>query len=192
MGTPVPARFPGAYKDALGAPWCRILDLTPAATLELLETLRGGTWWPPATSMLARILAWRCWTSMRGSSYWARSHQTVAFCFRMRATYEEGELPEREDEERRRAPLLERFGVPVVEEVEEVALERVRRVPWPGGGGYWVGYCEAGIVPGGMYAVAGGRAVDADAEADAMGKMPDDVVRVREWPWASDSGFRWG
>jgi hypothetical protein len=49
----------------------------------------------------------------------------------MRATYEVGELPERADEERRRLPLFDRLGVPLVDDVEEVALERVRRVPWP-------------------------------------------------------------
>jgi hypothetical protein len=81
------------------------------------------------------------------------------------ATYEVGELPERVDEERRRAPLLERFGVPVVELVDEVGVRR--RPPW-----YWVGYCEFMVV------VVG--------EA-AMGKMPELVVRVREWPsWASE------
>jgi hypothetical protein len=63
----------------------------------------------------------------------------VAFCFRIKATYDEGEFPEREEDERRRAPLLERLGVPVVEEVEEVALESVRRVPCPICCG--VGYC---------------------------------------------------
>ena len=40
-----------------------------------------------------------------GVFYWARSHQPVAFCFRIIATYEVGELPERVDDERRRAPL---------------------------------------------------------------------------------------
>jgi hypothetical protein len=39
------------------------------------------------------------------------------------------------DEERRRAPLLERFGVPFVELVDEVGVRR--RPLW-----YWVGYCE--------------------------------------------------
>ena len=75
-----------------------------------------------------------------------------------------GELPpEREDEERRRAPLLERFGVPVVELVDEVGVRR--RLLW-----YWVGYCEF------MVLVVG----------DAAGKMPELVVRVRECPsWPS-------
>lgn len=84
---------------------------------------------------------------------------------------------------------MERFGVPVVEDVEDVALESVRRVPlWPGGGGYWVGYCDELMVPGGVYTAVEG-AVDEDAVV--VGKMPDDVVRVREWPaaWASDSGL---
>lgn len=31
---------------------------------------------------------------MRGSSCWALSHQTVPFCFRMRATYEVGDMEE--------------------------------------------------------------------------------------------------
>jgi hypothetical protein len=35
-----------------------------------------------------------------------------------------GELPERTDEERRMLPLLERFGVPVVELVDEVGVRR--------------------------------------------------------------------
>jgi hypothetical protein len=101
---------------------------------------------------------------MRGSSYWARSHHTVAFCFRISATYDVGELPpERVDEERRRAPLLERLGVPFVELVEEVGVRR--RPLW-----YWVGYCEF------MLAVVG----------EGVGKMPELVVRVRECPsWFS-------
>jgi hypothetical protein len=57
---------------------------------------------------------------MRGSSYCARSHHTVAFCFRIRATYDVGEVPERADEERRRVPL----GVPVVELVDDVGVRR--------------------------------------------------------------------
>ena len=75
-----------------------------------------------------------------------------------------GELPpERVDEERRRAPLLERFGVPVVELVDEVGVRR--RLLW-----YWVGYCEF------MVLVVG----------DAAGKMPELVVRVSECPsWTS-------
>jgi hypothetical protein len=97
---------------------------------------------------------------MRGSSYWARSHQTVAFCFRIIATYEVGELPERCDEERRSAPLLERFGVPLVELVDEVGVRR--RPPW-----YWVGYCEYC-----EFIVVVGEG--------AMGKMPELVVRERE------------
>jgi hypothetical protein len=36
--------------------------------------------------------------------------------------------PERVDEERRRAPLLERLGVPLVELVDEVGVRR--REPW--------------------------------------------------------------
>jgi hypothetical protein len=82
----------------------------------------------------------------------------VAFCFRIRATYEVGELlPECVDEERRRLPLLERFGVPVVELVDDVGVRR--RPP------YCVGYCEF-MVP-----------VVGDAEANTL-----EVVRVREWP----------
>jgi hypothetical protein len=76
------------------------------------------------------------------------------------ATYEVGELPERADDERRSWPLLERFGVPLVELVDEVGVRR--RPPW-----YCVGYCEECMV------VVG--------EA-ATGKMPELVVRVREWP----------
>lgn len=86
-------------------------------------------------------------------------------------------MPERWDKERRRAPLLDRLGVPDVEDVEAVALERVRRLLWPGGGGYWVGYCEVFIVPVGVYvAVWGG----ADVDVAPVGNMPEDVVRVRE------------
>ncbi len=48
----------------------------------------------------------------------------MAFCFRIKATYDVGELPERVEEERRRAPLLERLGVPVVELVEDVGVRR--------------------------------------------------------------------
>lgn len=72
---------------------------------------------------------------------------------------------------------MERFGVPVVDEVEEVALERVRRVPWPNccGGGYCDAYCDDCIV------LAGGVYVVGEAE-EAKGKTPEEVVRVREWP----------
>lgn len=74
------------------------------------------------------------------------------------ATYEVGELPpERVDEERRRAPLLERLGVPLVELVDEVGVRR--RLLW-----YWVGYCEF------MFAVVG----------EGVGNTPELVVRVRE------------
>jgi hypothetical protein len=76
------------------------------------------------------------------------------------ATYELGSLPERVDDERRRAPLLERLGVPVVELVDEVGVRR--RPPW---------YCECMVVVG-------------DA---ATGNTPELVVRVREWPsWLSE------
>jgi len=69
-----------------------------------------------------------------------------------------GELPERVDEERRTAPLLERFGVPEVELVDEVGVRR--RPVW---------YCEPMVV---------GEAL--------WGKTPEEVVLVREWPiWAS-------
>jgi hypothetical protein len=70
-----------------------------------------------------------------------------------------GELPERADDERRRVPLLERFGVPLVELVEEVGVRR--RPPWYCVGGNW-----------GFIVVVG----------DALGKTPELVVRVREWP----------
>jgi hypothetical protein len=84
------------------------------------------------------------------------------------ATYEVGELPERADEERRSWPLLERFGVPVVEEVDEVGVRR--RPPW-----YWVGYCECMVAVGEL----------------ATGKMPELVVRVREWPICASLYICW-
>jgi hypothetical protein len=75
-------------------------------------------------------------------------------------------------------PLLERLGVPVVEEVEEVAFERVRRVPTCPTcceAGYCeLEYCIDCMVPGVVYVV--GEA------AACTGKMPEDVVLVREWP----------
>ena len=72
--------------------------------------------------------------------------------------------PERVDEERRRAPLLERLGVPFVELVDEVGVRR--RLLW-----YWEGYCEFMLVV---------------AVGEAAGKMPELVVRVRECPsWLS-------
>lgn len=71
--------------------------------------------------------------------------------------------PERVEEERRRAPLLERLGVPVVELVEEVGVRR--RPPW-----YMVGYCEVMVL---VVVVVG---------EGAMGKMLEEVVREREWP----------
>jgi hypothetical protein len=114
--------------------------------------------------MLARIFAWRCWASIRGSSYWALSHQTVAFCFRMSATYEVGELPERTDEERRMLPLLERLGVPVVELVDEVGVRRSE---------LWYiccGYCEFIVF---IVEVVGDG---------AAGNTPELVVLVLECP----------
>lgn len=75
-------------------------------------------------------------------------------------------MPERLEGVRRRAPLLERFGVPVVELVDEVGVRR--RLLW-----YWVGYCEFMVA-----LVVVGEAV--------TGKTPELVVREREWPsWAS-------
>lgn len=73
-------------------------------------------------------------------------------------------MPERVDEERRRAPLLERLGVPVVELVDDVGVRR--RELWYCEG-YW-GYCEFM-----------GEAVVGEA---GTGKTPEEVVRVREWP----------
>jgi hypothetical protein len=67
--------------------------------------------------------------------------------------------------------------VPEVEDVEAVALERVRRVFWPGGGGYWVGYCEVFIVLIGVYVAVWGVA---DEDVGPAGNTPEDVVRVRE------------
>jgi transcriptional/translational regulatory protein YebC/TACO1 len=67
---------------------------------------------------------------MRGSSAWLRSHHTVAFCFRRRATYEVAAPVERPEEERRMEVLC--LGAEeLVDEVEVVAFERVRRVDWP-------------------------------------------------------------
>lgn len=72
----------------------------------LVLVLVCGAWLcPPATSIAARIFACLCAARIRGSSCCARSHQTVAFCLRMRATYELGE-PEavlREEVDRRGA-----------------------------------------------------------------------------------------
>lgn len=79
----------------------------------------------------------------------------------MRATYEVGELPERADEERRKAPLLERFGVPVVELVDEVGVRR-RELEY-----ICCGYCEF---------------IGAGEGEGALGKTPELVVRVLEWP----------
>lgn len=85
---------------------------------------------------------------------------------RIMATYEVGEVPERVEEERRRVPLLDRLGVPVVDEVDDVGVRR--RPPW-----YWGWNCEA------MLVVVGDAVVVA-------GKTPELVVREREWPsWAS-------
>ena len=88
--------------------------------------------------MAARILAALCAASIRGSSCCARSHQTVAFCFRMRATYEVGEAEDVLREEVDRRGTLPAFcpefvgtrwrPVLVLVEEVEVALERVRRV----------------------------------------------------------------
>jgi len=89
------------------------------------------------------------------------------------ATYDVGELPERADEERRRVPLLERFGgVPVVELVDEVGVRR--RPPW-----YCVGYCEFMTVV--VVVVVG----------EETGNMPELVVRVREWPSCASEYSCW-
>lgn len=76
-------------------------------------------------------------------------------------------MPERADEERRKAPLLVRFGVPVVELVDEVGVRR--REPWYICGGY----CVAMVVVVGE---------------GAIGKMPELVVLVREWPDCESMG----
>jgi hypothetical protein len=54
---------------------------------------------------------------------------------------------------------------------------RVRRGFGPGGGGYWVGYCEVFIVPVGVYVAVWGTA---DVEVAPAGNTPEEVVRVRE------------
>lgn len=71
---------------------------------------------------------------MRGSSSWARSHQTVAFCFRIRETYDEGELLERDEVDRRIDEAYDEGAAGTrpctllwVLVVEVVALDRVRR-----------------------------------------------------------------
>ena len=136
IGTPVPLRLaPGAYRSAFCAPWCLIFLLTPTTT-PLLDVLVRPLWCPPTTSIVARILAARWAAIRRGSSVCARSHQTVAFCFRISATYDVG-CVERPLEDLRRPPLAVLFvragTMPaplllLVEVVEAVALESVRRV----------------------------------------------------------------
>jgi hypothetical protein len=73
-----------------------------------------------------------------------------------------GEFPERADEERRRLPLFERFGVPVVELVDDVGVRRreVWYICW--------GYCEFIVL------VVGDGA--------AAGNTPELVVLVLECP----------
>ena len=63
----------------------------------------------------------RCCIRILGSSVCERSHQTVAFCFLSKATYEVGGGPEDLPDEDLRIELWEEL-------VEEVALESVRRV----------------------------------------------------------------
>ena len=59
MGTPLPGKVAGAYSDALGAPWCLILDRTPDATPdEDVDVLPA--WFPPTTSLFACSFAFRC------------------------------------------------------------------------------------------------------------------------------------
>lgn len=50
---------------------------------------------------------------MRGSIFWARSHHTVAFCFRISATYEVGLVVavDRPDVDRRGTPELAEAAV---------------------------------------------------------------------------------
>lgn len=76
------------------------------------------------------------------------------------------------DEDLRIAPLLARLGVPVVEEVEEVGVRRrpPEYICW--------GYCWF--------------MADWVGEG-AVGKIPEEVVRVRECPdWASKGRFTGG
>lgn len=62
---------------------------------------------------------------MRGSSAWARSHQTVAFCRRIIAVYDEPVFEERFEFERRIEVLC--FGRELEEAVEVVAFDNVLR-----------------------------------------------------------------
>lgn len=89
-------------------------------------------------------------------------------------------MPERVEEDRRTAPLLVRPGVPEVEEVEDVGVLRSEPVYICGGyWAFWWAYCACW--GGGYWAFM----VVVVGEG-AMGKMPEEVVRVREWPdWAS-------
>ena len=79
---------------------------------------------------------------MRGSSSWARSHQTVAFCFRIRETYDEGELLDRDEVDRRIDEAYDEGAAGTrpctlllcVLAVDVVALDKVRRDWFDGGG----------------------------------------------------------
>ena len=89
IGSPAPDILAGTYAGAFGTPPCRIFPATPPddsvevrpdpAELAVLNT-----------SSCALCLAAFCAAVTRGSMFCDLSHHTVAFCFRINATYEEG------------------------------------------------------------------------------------------------------
>lgn len=114
---------------------CLILAREPAVpVVRLADPPVDSRPGPPTTSLAARTRAAFCWAKSLGSSYWEWSHQTVAFCRLIKATYPAGAPADLDDVDRRREYEVDvdRTGakpppVPLVE-VEAVALDNVLRL----------------------------------------------------------------
>ena len=121
MGTPPTPTYvlgSGVYEVVPTLLWCRTLPTSFPALIPVV--VRPDDVWmvdppppppppPPTRSMLALAFAALKCASTRGPSYWLRSHHTVAFCLRRRATYDAGcgdMFPERDEMERRMSVVV--------------------------------------------------------------------------------------
>ena len=137
MGTPpTPTSVAGEKLELFLGLWCLIFRTPPAAAEFVEDAIPAAPDPFPIISIAARSFAAFCCASRRGSSSCERSHQTVAFCLRINATYPPAELPpDLDDVDLRIDTETVALGRPTVipplvavVEVEVVAFDSVRRV----------------------------------------------------------------